>query len=399
MNHNHLLDIGIKKRNREIEDSWDSLAKQYSNGIFHDGESFRMWVKNRLKSQKSQSNHEEGQNFKETIEINKDGSHSSNKLVHMSVEQSKDPNYLLNAHGYDSSVWELISAKSKVWNSYSKKDGILQLYASSISVKPKSDGFSFDKLLDEIHKVTPVYVKSERKEISNKRLLELPFFDQHFGISDYAYYKQTQDDTMELIQSRHWEEILFIIGQDMFHNENFRGQTSSGTVIEKVDVPAAWRDAKQFYFPLVVEALGKSNNVKIVYSKGNHDETMSWSFVQMLIEKFPEVQFDDSFVERKIHTFGEVFIGITHGDKARKNLHNLFPIEFPMEWAKAKTREIHTGHIHKEDAQDWFGMMVRTLATRNKTDNWHKDNGFVGAHKRFMLFEYDENELKTIHYV
>ncbi|MNJ75937.1 hypothetical protein D3C77_731230 [compost metagenome] len=70
-----------------------------------------------------------------------------------------------------------------------------------------------------------------------------------------------------------------------------------------------------------------------------------------------------------------------------------------MEWAKAKNREIHIGHLHVEDAKDVFGMVIRTLSTRNKTDKWHKDNGYVGAHKRFMLFEYSKSNLESIHYV
>jgi hypothetical protein len=338
-------------------------------------------------------------NYKESIEINKDGTQSSNKLIRMSIEESKDPSFLLRAHGYDPNEWELISAKSKIWNAYSKQDGTVQLYASSISVKPKTNGFTIDKLLEEIRKVPPAYVKREYKNVSDKRLLEIPFFDSHFGISDFDYYKTTQDDTMDLIESREWEEVVFIIGQDMLHNDNFRGQTANGTQIEAVDMAKAWRDAKQFYYPLVEKALEQANRVKIIYSKGNHDESMSWAFVQLLKERFPQVEIDDSFVERKIHTFGKVFIGITHGDKARKNLHNLFQVEFPMEWAQSQTREIHSGHLHTEDCKDWFGMMVRTLATRNKTDKWHMDNGYVGNHKRFMLFEYDEKELKSIHYV
>jgi len=139
--------------------------------------------------------------------------------------------------------------------------------------------------------------------------------------------------------------------------------------------------------------------VKVVYSKGNHDEIMSYCFVKALKLKFPNVEFDDRVVERKVHVFGKNFIGITHGDKARKNLHNIFPVEFPQEWANATNREIHIGHLHTEDAKDYFGMIVRTLSTRNKTDKWHTDHGFIGAHKRFMLFEYSEENLESIYYV
>lgn len=338
-------------------------------------------------------------NYKESVEIAGDGSHKSDKLLRMSEEESKDIDFLLRAHGYDAEVWELISARNNIWNSYSKQDGIMTMYSSKISVRPKSSTFSLDRLLEAINELPELTVHRVPVALDDKRMLEIPLFDAHFGISTYDYYKPTQEKILQKIQSRDWEEVLFVVGQDMLHNDNFRGQTANGTQIEVVDMVKAWMDATKFYFPLIEEALLKSNRVKIIFSKGNHDESMTWTFVQLLKERYKQVTVDDSFVERKAHVFGNCFIGLTHGDKARKNLHNIFPREFPMLWAQATTHELHTGHFHVEDAKDVFGMMVRTLATRNKTDQWHKDSGFVGAHKRFMLFEYDEQELKSIHYV
>jgi UDP-2,3-diacylglucosamine pyrophosphatase LpxH len=317
----------------------------------------------------------------------------------MSAKDEKDVNYLMKAHGFDSNEWELVSARNNIWNSYSKQDGIMTLYASKITVKPKKNGFNFDELVTAIKKEVKPITVIPNKAIFRNRLLEIPFFDSHFPISDYDYYKPTQDKTLRLISSRQWEEVLFIIGQDMLHNDNFRGQTANGTPIEQVNMVKAWEDAKMFFQPLLLEALKHAARVKVVYSKGNHDESMSWAFIQMLKVIFPQIEFDDEIKERKAHLFHKVFIGVTHGDKARKNLHNIFPVEFPIEWSKAKTREVHTGHFHVEDSKDIFGMMVRTLSTRNKTDQWHKDNGFVGAHKRFQVFEYSEDELEAIYYV
>jgi len=132
MNQQELLDIGIKKRNKEISESWESLAAK--SGKFKSGEEFRLWVRNQTRKQRVQPAEEK---FKETVEIHSDGSHSSNKLLHMSVEQAKDVNYLLRAHGYDTASWELISARSNIWNVKSDQDGISTLYSSKISVKPK----------------------------------------------------------------------------------------------------------------------------------------------------------------------------------------------------------------------------------------------------------------------
>lgn len=258
---------------------------------------------------------------------------------------------------------------------------------------------SINQLIEVIKDVKPIQVEIDPIEVKEKRLLEIPLFDSHFGVSDYEYYKPTQAKIMDKLSSRKWEEVLFILGQDLLHTDNFKGQTANGTQIGEIDLVKAWNDAHKFYGPLIEKALHQANKVKIIYSIGNHCESMSWAFVQMIKALYPQVEYDDSMEERKVHLFGECLIGFTHGDKAKKQLHNLFPIEFPLEWSKAKVREVHTGHYHIQEDKDFFGVMIRTLATRNKTDNWHKKMGFIGAHKRFQLFEFSLDALESVHYV
>lgn len=335
--------------------------------------------------------------YKETREILPDGSHKSDILLKMSSEQSKDKEYLLKAHGYDIDDWELVSARNNIWNAYSKQDGVQTLYSSKITVKPKTD-ISYEKLIEAVRQAEPIFLTAHYKEPSDW-MLEISYVDTHFGISDYEHYRDTQIETIDKIQKRTWREILFTIGQDMFHNDDFRARTSSGREIQQVDMVKAWEDARKFYEPMIEEAIKHSEKVKIIFSKGNHDESMGWAFVQYLKARYPQCEFDDSFQERKIHVFGKTFLGITHGDKGRKEIHNIFAAEFPIEWANATCREIHMGHFHIEDLKDRFGTRVRTLTTKNRTDQWHKDNGYVGGHKEFMLFEYNMEKLKNIHYV
>lgn len=402
---NTLLSIGLKKRNKQIELTWNEINSQYADNFFTSGEDVRMWVKNQLRNKKNEKivQNEIGEtkiNFNESVEINKDGSQTSNKLIKMSLEDTKNPEFLLKAHGYNTEFWELVSARSNIWNAYSKQDGIMQLYSSRIVVKPLKNGNSIEKIIKAIEKIRPVYIEVESFIADDKSLLEIPLFDQHFGISDYEYYKRTQSDIYNQITKKKWTEILFIIGQDLFHNNDFKGHTANGTQIEVVDMEKTWDDCCKFYEPLISQAIKNSEKVKVIYSKGNHDETISFGFVKYLKAKFPQVEFDDRFAERKIHTFEKIFIGITHGDKYNlKDLANVFIKDFPLEWANAKVREIHKGHFHIEDGKDIIGTMVRTLATRNKTDKWHDENNYIGANKRFMLFEYSADELKSIYYV
>ena len=93
---------------------------------------------------------------------------------------------------------------------------------------------------------------------------------------------------------------------------------------------------------------------------------------------------------------------VTHGDSKRatsRTLAHIFPVTFPEEFASAKIREVHAGHLHSEAEADIFGVMVRRLASGNKTDTWSDKEDFIGAHKRFMLFEWAPDKLKAIYYV
>lgn len=343
--------------------------------------------------------------YKESHEVKPDGTQISDKLIVMSEEDKKNPDFLLKAHGYDPKEWTLTSSRNNIWNTYSKQDGIMTLYSSKIAVKPKESEFNIDRLIEKLKNIEPIKInrKNISTDIPDGGLLEIPLFDQHFGISDYEYYKNTQKRLLSAIYERFWDEIVIVIGQDMFHNDGFTSQTTKGTVIEPVDMEKAWEDATRFYVPIIEDAMSYSEEVKIVYSPGNHDEAMGWAFTKYLKALFPECNFDDKLEEHKLHVYGDNAIGITHGDRggqrARKEMHNVFSALFPVEWGLAKNREVHMGHFHQEDARDVFGTMIRTLATSNKTDEWHKRNGYVGAHKRFMIFKYSKENLESIHYV
>src|SRR5690625_3636558 len=115
------------------ESKW---RKDYSN--------YKRW-KNYLESKKGDIETDD-LNYKSTVEINADGSHKSDKLLRMSAEDSKDPEFLLKAHGYDPAEWELMNAKNNIWNVYSKQDGISTLYSSRITAKPLVQGFDFERL-------------------------------------------------------------------------------------------------------------------------------------------------------------------------------------------------------------------------------------------------------------
>ncbi|QJI52509.1 hypothetical protein [Psychrobacillus phage Perkons] len=336
--------------------------------------------------------------YKEATEILNDGSHKSDKLISMSTEQSKDINYLLHAHGFDTDEWEVVNAKNNIWNVNSIVQGVQTLYSSKITVKPKVVGFNVDKLIEVIkQEVKPITVDSPTQ--SNSKLLEIPLFDMHFGIADINYYTNTYERIDKKIKSQKWDTILFVIGQDLFHNDGFTGKTTAGTIIDKVNIEKAWKDADTFFTSLIHYSLLNSKNVDVVFSNGNHDQALGFAFVKMLEAKFPQVKFDTEMKQRKGFVWNDLFLGFTHGDKGSARISKNFLSVFGKQIATAKVVEIHSGHIHHEVTKDDFGIVIRSLSTGAKTDGWHDDNGFIGAMKRFQIFEYSSDTLDGIYYV
>lgn len=398
---NQLVRVSIDKLNKLHNMDWLDVKEQF--GFEHSAETLRKYASGWKLAKENEevealTNPETVIKYKETTEILSDGSHKSDKLISMSTEQSKDVNYLLEAHGFDATEWELTSARNNIWNVNTTKQGVQTLFSSKIAVKPRGNGFNMEKLLETIkQEVKPVIV--EQPKGSQGRLLEIPLFDMHFGIANLDYYNYTYDRILSKIKSGNWDTVLFVIGQDLLHNDGFTGKTTAGTMIERVNMEQAWNDADVFYTSLIHYALENSKHVNVIFSNGNHDQGISYGFVKMLEVKFPQADFDTVMKTRKGFTWNELFLGFSHGDKGANRLGKNFLSEFGKDIANARIVEIHSGHIHHEVTKDDFGIVIRSLSTGAKTDDWHEDNGFIGSMKRFQLFEYSTDTLDAIYYV
>jgi len=339
--------------------------------------------------------------YTESTEILEDGTQRSDKLLEMSAEQSKNVEYLLKAHGFDACEWELISARNNIWNVYSKRgDGqghdVSTLYSSRITVRPLTSRIDLEAIVAAVCAIEPVHVDTPDH---GDGLLEVNNTDMHLGNSTFEWYRPNLERTITHIRTRQWAQVLIPVGSDLFHCDNFKNTTSNGTPQSSVDWPQAWADATRYFSAIIDTALGQSPAVYLYYIIGNHDESMSWAFCQMLAAKYPQVAFDLRIEERKVHTFGSVAIGMTHGDnKTRKDLDRIFMAEFPA-FAAGTVREVHAGHYHHEVTRDEYGVVVRSLSTAARTDKWHREEGYVGAMKRFTLFEYEADALSGVRYV
>ena len=270
-------------------------------------------------------------------------------------------------------------------------------------IKQKANEFDPEEFLNAIHGKIDPYVFERVHDNNADRMLEIPLFDMHWGVSYLEHYEPVLKDILRLIQSRHWDRVVIPFGQDFFHNDSIVNPTTTkGTVVDKVDMTRAVKEGQQFIYTIVDAALANANDVSVFYSAGNHDRSISWMFMQVLLERYGRDVVDDSMQYRKVFTHGKNSVMVTHGDSKQataKNLAHIFPISYPEEFAQATTREVHAGHLHHESEADIFGVMVRRLSSGAAVDDWSNRQDFIGTHRRFMVFEWDLNSLRSIHYI
>ena len=300
-----------------------------------------------------------------------------------------------------------LTLESGTYEGFTAHDATVQVTKSGEIVqawiKQKAVDIDPESFIEAIRESVEPIKYYERDYEDAERMLEIPLFDMHWGVSFMNHYEPVLKDVLDLINRRHWDRIVIPFGQDFFHNDSIvNGQTTRGTAIEKVDMMRAVREGRQFIYTIIDASLKQANEVHVFYSAGNHDRSISWMFMQVLLERYGDKIVDDSLEYRKVVKYGRNAIMFTHGDSRQataKNLAHIFPISFPEEFADSDVREIHAGHLHHERESDIYGIMVRRLSTGAKLDEWSDKEDYIGTHRRFMVFEWDLDKLRSIHYI
>ena len=94
-------------------------------------------------------------------------------------------------------------------------------------IKQKADIDNvFEQIIGEIKaNTTHEKIKPTQKEDASG-MIEINLCDLHFGIADINYYRPMLNDILLLITKQHYEDVNLIVGQDQFHNDNFKGNNN-----------------------------------------------------------------------------------------------------------------------------------------------------------------------------
>jgi hypothetical protein len=184
---------------------------------------------------------------------------------------------------------------------------------------------------------------------------------------------------------------------DLFHVDTPSGTTTSGTPLERDGRLQKMLDVGTTTILRIIERSAETVPTDVVLVHGNHDESLSWAFHRLLLERYrndQRITIEGQYTGRKYLSHGRNLLGFAHGHRAKKKLPQLMAIEAASQWAACPYREYHTGHYHST-AAEWSrpietidGVLVRTAPSLCVADDWHASLGFLNARQAMETFLY-----------
>lgn len=349
--------------------------------------------------------------YKESTEICADGNYKSDKLLKMNKEQSKDINYLLEAHGFDSGFWQIVSARNNIWNVYSKLDGVQQLYSSKITVKPIVPEFQEEWIQNVIDKLDFSKIKlKDHKYKKDGVTVEINFADVHIGKyitalvamgnynSDIAIEKVKTALIKSIQATGHYniKKIIFIVGQDYINFDTLQGTT---TKLTRQDMNEFYQVVYEKAYELLINSVEMLRNVapiEVIYVKGNHDKLSTYTMISGLEKIYrneDSVEVDFSMRQRKYRTYGNTLVGYGHGEEEKSRIFDCMQDDEKDNWHK-KYKYFHLSHKHTESRKEKAGVIYNWLGSLSESCKWTWESGFVGSEKKGHVYVYDDKEGK-----
>lgn len=267
-------------------------------------------------------------------------------------------------------------------------------------------------------KKIPLANKITNPTWSEDSLLIINLPDLHFDKRDMEdttiedniknYFKVLEYLVTKAYHAAKLEQIVFVIGNDVFNTDNILDTTTSGTPQR---CNTTWNDAYEKVFDAMVQSIAYLSNyaksVHVVLIQGNHDRTKSYYMAHALEAYFkndPSITWDRSTKINKALVYGNSFIGFNHGNNLNDKLPLAFAQEFHQRWGLAKYHDIYIGDKHNNNEKVFNkmqtqndgnqGVKLRILPSLSKPDRWHDDNLYRSRQSGIALL-YDKQRGKS----
>lgn len=400
----------IDKKNNVNDIDWQEICDRYSlsisadtlrkaNGTIFGGAFIAEYYQNKAAVASEQSSVEVMQrSYGAETTINKDGTFSSNKLLVMNEAESKDPEFILKAHGFDPSAWAIVSARNNIRQAISKNEGVVTLYASFITVKPIVESeLPLSKVAEFFDKLDRNYslpVLSENYTyLEGSKMLLIDIADLHMNLQASVFTTGNEyncdiaeklffyviEDILTRTQHYNFEEIVFCVGGDMLNGDNLSGSTTKGTP-QTSDVH--YYDAYERLCAMTIKAidlLKEKCKVNVIYVMGNHDELTGFKLAKYIDAWFrndDRVSVDYQPMARKYKLYGKTLFCFAHDGKVQK-LPAIIADEARQYWSQAETVEVFLQHLHTEQVlSEDNNIRIQRLPTISGRSKWSADKGY-----------------------
>lgn len=270
-------------------------------------------------------------------------------------------------------------------------------------------------LLDFVRDLPKVKPTKVRHSVSSDLMACYPLGDPHIGMMSWG--EETGQDWDLKIAEKAFSSVfkrlidtappcetavIFNLG-DYFHADNISGTTERSG--HSLDMDGRFAKMKRVGYRImrmmISYALERHENVRVINSIGNHDDTgaidMSVAFAEIYADE-PRVSIDIAPTPYHYVKFGKNLIGTHHGHTTKMaNLPMLMATDRAADWGDTEYRYWYTGHIHHDSMKEYSGCKVesfRTLAAKDAYATWggyragqdskaiiiHRDYGEVERH-------------------
>jgi hypothetical protein len=221
--------------------------------------------------------------------------------------------------------------------------------------------------------------------------------DAHFGL--YAWREEAGEDFDTSIASADLRKAidLLVAGApdsetgylvdvgDLLHADNRSNMTpASGNVL---DVDSRFQRVIRIAIEALKYCIGrmlqKHKRVRVFITPGNHNpDSAGWLALVLAayFEREKRVHVEVSPAKFFYQRFGNVLIGITHGDKVKMgDLPSIMAADRARDWGETEHRYWWTGHIHHTKHQEHRGCFTESFNTLAASDAWHHASGYRSA--------------------
>ena len=287
--------------------------------------------------------------------------------------------------------------------------------ASLYFKQPKAAEKDFQKLakevIEEAKQYSPKYPKLNYKKYTDGHLLFVCPSDLHIGklcrsfVSGEEYNDQIAvSRALEGVrgclaksQGFNVDKTILLLSGDLLHVDNFNMTTTGGTRQDSTGLLSDHFLIAKRLMVEIIEILLQVSTVHVMFTPGNHDNTVGWMVAELLAAWFrrnKNVTFDVSLQMRKYYKYKNNLISSCHGHKIKADTLPMIVADECPDWSSTQYRYMFTQHIHHKVSKQFPGLWVESLMSPSEADNWHHTSGYQSSNNKaiesFLFSEFGQ---------